>query len=388
LIRARVRGDATRIGIRAMALSRRHLGLGLLATGVVGTSGVALVGPRTIERLVSGTHPDQVSVWGFIGGEKLDFVRNPKVRDLLARRYGLALDARRAGSVEMVSDAALTRQQPQWLWPASSVLAQLARRNGLPVRRDDIVFNSPLVLYSWSPVAEALEKAGFVARRDNAFYVVRMAELMEAIVRRLTWKDLGVPDLYGRVIITTTDPVKSNSGFSFAALLANLFAGDIATVDTVARDGDRIAGIFERMGYKEASSGTHWNSYLTEGMGGKPLVAAYESQLVEYILSNPERWAALKSARIRPVMLYPTPTVTSAHPIVSLAAAADPLVSALTDPDLQELAWSEHGFRGKLGGIGRGGPQVEGLALTITSLAPMPDATTMLALMQRLGTPG
>lgn len=371
-----------------MALNRRDLGLGLLASGIAGTSGVAWVGPRRIEGLITGTNPDRVRLWGFIGGEKLDFVRNPKVRDLLERRYGLTLDARRAGSVEMVGDPALTRQQPQWLWPASSVMAQLARRNGLPVRRDDVVFNSPLVLYSWSPVAEALEKAGYVTRRENAFHVVKMAELMEAIVGRLTWRDLGVPELYGRVIVTTTDPIKSNSGFSFAALLANLFSGDVATPETLARDGAKIATVFARMGYKEASSGTHWNSYLTEGMGGKPLIAAYESQFVEFILSNPERWDAMKSARIRPVMLYPAPTVTSAHPIISLAAPADPLVAALTDPDLQELAWSEHGFRGKLGSVGRGGPAVEGLSQTVSSLVPMPDAPTMLALLERLAAPG
>lgn len=371
-----------------MAMNRRDLGLGLLATGVVGTTGVAVVGPRRIEGLITGRHPDQASLWGFVGGEKLDLVKNPKVRHLLARRYGLTLDARRAGSVEMVSDAALTRQQPQWVWPASSVMTQLARRNGLPVRRDDIVFNSPLVLYSWSPVVEALEKAGYVERRDNAFYVVKMVELMEAIVKRLSWRDLGVADLYGRVIVTTTDPVKSNSGFSFAALLANLFSGDVANPETVARDRDKIATVFERMGYKEASSGTYWNSYLTEGMGGKPLIAAYESQLVEFILSNPERWNTLKNAKIRPVMLYPAPTVTSSHPIISLTAAADPLVAALTDPDLQELAWSEHGFRGKLGSVGRGGPTVEGLSQTVSSLVPMPDAPTMLALLERLAIAG
>ncbi|GEP06516.1 hypothetical protein [Methylobacterium oxalidis] len=59
-------------------------------------------------------------------------------------------------------------------------------------------------------------------------------------------------------------------------------------------------------------------------------------------------------------------------------------MSALTDSDLQELARSEHGFRGKLGSVGRGGPAVEGLSQTVTSLMAMPDATTMLALMRRL----
>lgn len=370
-----------------MALSRRALGLGLLATGIGGTAGIVAVGPKRIESLVTGKNPDQVTLWGFIGGEKLDLVRNPKIRALLSDRYGLDLDARRAGSIEMVSDPALIRQQPQWLWPASSVMVQLARRNGLNVRRDDTVFNSPLVLYSWSPIAEALEKARFVERRENAYYIVKMAELMEAVLKGLSWRELGVPDLYGRVIVTTTDPVKSNSGFSFAALLANLFAGDVANTQTLARDGAKIAAVFARMGYKEASSGTHWNSYLTEGMGGKPLIAAYESQLVEFILANPERWNALKSQRMRPVMLYPSPTVTSAHPVLSLTASADPLVAALTDPDLQELAWSEHGFRGRLGSVGRGGPSVEGLSPTISSLVPMPDAPTMLALIERLSAP-
>ena len=369
-----------------MTLTRRGLGLGLLATGIGGTAGVAWLGPERIERFVTGAGPDPVRLWGFIGGEKMDFARNPKVRDLLSRRHGLTLDARRAGSIEMVSDPALTGQHPQWVWPANSVMTQMARGNGLPVRRDEIVFNSPLVLYSWTPVVAALEKAGFV-ERHGAVHTVRMAALMDAILRGLSWRELGVPELYGRVVVTTTDPARSNSGFSFAALLANLFAGDVATTETLARDGERIRGVFARMGYKEASSGTHWNSYLTEGMGGKPLIAGYESQLVEFILADPARWAALKAAPVRPVLLYPTPTVASAHPIISLTAEADRLVEALIDPDLQELAWSEHGFRGRLGTVGRGGPALDELSPTPVNLMPMPDAPTMLAAVQRLKTP-
>src|SRR5215470_11514604 len=152
-----------------MAISRRAMGLGLLALGAGGTAVVGLLGPQRLRTLVTGGPADEATLWGFIGGEKVDLVRNRKISDLLRRRYGITLDARRAGSVEMVTDPALIAQHPQWLWPASSVLVQLARRNGLPVRRDDIVFNSPLVLYSWSPVVEALIKAGYVEKRDNAY---------------------------------------------------------------------------------------------------------------------------------------------------------------------------------------------------------------------------
>jgi hypothetical protein len=368
-----------------MAITRRQLGLGLLALGGGATATVAVIGPRRIEQLVTGRVADQVRLWGFIGGEKLDFVRNEKVRDLLMRRHGITLDARRAGSVEMVSDPALTGQKPEWLWPASNVLTQLARRNGLAVRRDEIVFNSPLVIYSWSPVVEALMRRGYVEERAGVFYLVKARELIGDVLRGTTWRELGIGSLFGRVLVSSTDPTKSNSGFSFAGLVANLQAGDVANAETLARDLETVVSVFDRMGYKESSSGTHWNSYLNEGMGGKPLLIGYESQLIEFILGHAEQWKALQSQAVRPVLLYPVPTVYSSHPILSLTETADRLLPALTDPDLLELAWSEHGFRGPLGRIGHSGPSVSGIAAAIESITPMPDAGVMLALLERLG---
>lgn len=63
---------------------------------------------------------------------------------------------------------------------------------------------------------------------------------------------------------------------------------------------------------------------------------------------------------------------------------ADRLVPALTDPDLLEIAWTQHGLRGPLGRIGRGGPLVSGIAESIRSITPMPDANIMLTLLERL----
>jgi hypothetical protein len=371
-----------------MTISRRTAGLGLLALGAAGAAGaLAAIGPKRLRDLVTWRAFDQATLWGFIGGEKLNLVNNQKIQELLQHRYGITLDARRAGSVEMVSDPAVISQHPQWLWPADAVLVDLARRNGLPVRREEPIFNSPLVLYSWTPIVEALLAAGYVEQREKSYYVVKMAELMQAISDGLAWRDVGVDLLYGRVIVTSTDPAKSNSGFSFAALLANLFAGGVATSETLARDLPNINSIFARMGYKEGSSGTLWNSFLNEGMGGKPLIVGYESQLIEFMLADPERWNTLQTGSIRPVLLYPIPTVSSSHPIVSLTEAADRLIPALTDPEFQELAWSEHGFRKKDGNTGKNGPTFEGLAPLISRVVPIPDANVMLALVERLSAP-
>jgi hypothetical protein len=371
-----------------MAITRRQLGVGLLALGAGATATVAVVGPRRIESLVTGQSADQVRLWGYIGGEKLNFVRADNVRNLLMRRHGITLDARRAGSVEMVSDPTLTSQKPEWVWPASNVLIQLARSNGLNVRRDEIVFNSPIVVYSWSPVAEALVRRGYVEERAGVFYLLKPRELIADVVKGVTWRDYGLANLFGRVLVSSTDPSKSNSGFSFAGLVANLLAGDVANPETVSRDLETIASVFERMGYMESSSGTHWNSYLNEGMGGKPLLVGYESQLIEFILANPAQWKSLQSQAIRPVLLYPVPTVYSSHPIISLVEKADRLIGALTDPDLLEIAWNEHGFRGPLGRIGRSGPSVSGIAENVQSITPMPNASVMISLLERLARPG
>jgi hypothetical protein len=359
--------------------------LALGAGGAVAAAG--LIGPQRLRGLVTGSAFDQVSLWGFIGGEKLEVLRDPKIQDLLRERHGITLDARRAGSVEMVSDPALIGQHPQWLWPADGVLVDMARRNGVPVRRAEPIFNSPLVLYSWSPIVDTLMAAGYVEQREKSYYVVKMAELMQAISDGLAWRDVGMNNLYGRVIVSSTDPAKSNSGFSFAALLANLFADGVATSATLARDLPRINSIFARMGYKESSSGTHWNSYLNEGMGGKPLIVGYENQMIEFMLADAERWKALQRSSIRPVVLYPMPTVISSHPIVSLTEASDRLIPALTDPALQALAWSAHGFRSRDGNIGKTGPAIDGLAPLISRVVPIPDATVMLALVERLSAP-
>jgi hypothetical protein len=368
-----------------MAITRRLVGLGALAVGA-GAAAVALTGPQRIRELLTGA--GHAPLWGFVGGEKIDLIQNQKVKDLLRSRYGIVLDGRRAGSVEMVSDPALIGQHPEWVWPADSVLVDVARRNGLPVRKAEPVFHSPLVLYSWTPIVEALVSTGYVEQRGNAYYIVKMAELMQAIASGVAWRDIGVNNLYGRVIVISTDPAKSNSGFSFAGLLANLFAGGVANSETLARDLAKINSIFARMGYKESSSGTHWNRYLNEGMGGRPLIVAYESQMLEFMLADPQRWKTLQAASIRPVMLYPMPTVSSSHPIVSLTEAADRLLPALTDPQVQELAWSEHGFRSSHGDVGKGGPTIDGLAPLISSVVPVPDATVMLALMEGLSARG
>ncbi len=139
-----------------MAISRRAFGIGLLAASAAGTGGYVYLRQHPE---IAGRFGEPKRLSGFAGGEKEGFLANTRVRSLLERRFGLILDARRAGSVEMVRERALLDQKPQFLWPSSSVLVDLARSSGVKISRDQVIFNSPIVLYSWDRIADGLVKA-------------------------------------------------------------------------------------------------------------------------------------------------------------------------------------------------------------------------------------
>ena len=362
-------------------ISRRALGLGLLALGVGGTAAVTLLDTDGMLKQLTGGHADPIDLWGFVGGEKMEFIRDPKVVEILQRRYGLNLDARRAGSVEMVSDPSLTGQSPEFLWPASAILVRLAKEQNLPVRQDAIIFNSPIVFYSWQPIVDGLIGEGIVERRGDTHYLVQPASLLRLVAEGRKWSDIGVDSLFGQMRITSTDPNRSNSGFSFAGLVANLLVGDVATQASLQTHTAEVRSIFDRMGYKEHSSGKLWQGYLNEGIGGKPMIVGYESQMIGFIIKEPEIWERVSQSALRPVTLYPEPTVFSAHVVMSLNENADRLVEALQDEELQKLAWSEHGFRGELGNADLEALTVEGVPETLTSILPMPEIGVMQALL-------
>ena len=52
--------------------------------------------------------------------------------------------------------------------------------------------------------------------------------------RRVTWENIGLPELYGPILVHTTDPTKSNSENMFASLLANVLNDNqVVTMSTV-----------------------------------------------------------------------------------------------------------------------------------------------------------
>src|ERR1700760_2070212 len=275
-----------------MAISRRAFGVGLLAASATATGGYFYLRQHPE---IAGRFGEPKRLFGFAGGEKEGFLANIRVRELLERRFGLILDARRAGSVEMVRERTLLDQKPQFLWPSSSVLVEVARNSGVKISRDQVIFNSPIVLYSWDRVADGLVKGGIAEPAGGPRYKIDLQKLLKAIIAGDNWSAIGVADLFGRARVVSTDPNKSNSGFMFAGLAANLLGGDVVVPETLGKiDGD-VAAVFRRMGFKPPSSGKLFDDYIAGGPGAQPLIVGYENQLVEWVLQDAERWKRVEA---------------------------------------------------------------------------------------------
>jgi hypothetical protein len=316
---------------------------------------------------------------GYVGGEKLGLLQDPDVQRILADKYGLKLDVTKAGSFEMVD---LANSSTDFLFPASQTAVEyLKDKETIKAKRSEIVLSSPVVIYSWKDIAEALTKQGLVKKVDSAYYIVDMPKLVKLMEEGKTWSDVGLPALYGKIKVVSTDPELSNSGNQFAGLVANVMAGDVVDTATLPKVLPRLKSLFDRLGFLDSSSGDLFTQYLRLGEGANPMVALYENQMIEFAASDPGQWA---SAKDRVAVLYPQPTVWSQHSVVALTDAAIPLIAAMKDPEIQKIAWERHGFRAGVGTKNSAPKGIAGIPESIDKVVSMPRYSVMRSIMNAL----
>lgn len=350
-------------------MKTRLIGLAVLLAVITGAAFYAF----------SGGANEETEITGYVGGEKIGLLEDEEVIRLMEKKYGLRMDYAKAGSMDMVTADHSGRD---FLFPSSQTALELYEKMyGKPVK-SEIVLNTPIVLYTRKTVADALEAGGIVTKEDGVSYV-DMERLTECVETGVTWEELGLPQLYGSVTVGTTDPNESNSGNMFAGLLANVICGGVADSSNIGPALPRLRAIFQKLGYMETSSSDLFDQFLKTGMGAKPLIAGYENQLLEFAVQNPADWEQVKGDI---VMLYPNPTVWSAHVFIALDENGALGVDALTDEEVQELAWKSHGFRTGVYGtaMDAAGFGVDGVAEDITRIAPMPDVDVMQQIMEYL----
>ncbi|MDY3947437.1 MAG: substrate-binding domain-containing protein [Ezakiella sp.] len=321
----------------------------------------------------------EISVKGLIGGEKIGLVESEEFKNIMKKKYNIKFDYRKAGSFEMVQSF---DDSWDYLFPSSQLALELFHSLGKKDSKNEIVLNTPIVLYSRQLVVDALIKSKVVELVDGVHYV-DMVKLANMIKSKTSWGDIGLGELYGNITVATTDPNRSNSGNMFLGLLANSLNGnkplDEESLPEIKKE---VQEIYKALGYMHTSSEDMFNQFLTQGVGAYPIVAGYESQLLEFSKVNKASFDRIKDDII---IMYPKPTVWSSHVYISLNNEKNRVIDALLDPEIQELAYKNHGFRTVLTGvIDENEFEVSGIAREIKNVMSMPKMSIMQELMDAI----
>lgn len=326
---------------------KRVAGLILLVVVILIVVIITFVSKGKNDQTAIGTNSDKspIVLKGYVGGEKINFLQDEAVKKILIDSYGLTVQADKRGSIEMVESDDAGRD---FLWPSNEIALSIFKQKN-PSASSEMIFNSPIVVYSWDKITDILIQNGVVQQLKGTYYIVDFRKLVDLMDKESTWNSLGFSQLNGKLLIYSTDPAKSSSGNLFSALLADVLTGDDPSNEAkLNKELPTIKRFFDKQGFMKEGSKDLFEEFLSRGMGNKQLVIGYEAQLIEYDLENA---AAMKNRQNAVRTLYPRPTVWSGHPIIPLTENAKRLIIALKDPKIQEIAWRKHGFRSAVGAL-------------------------------------
>ena len=232
-----------------------------------------------------------------------------------------------------------------------------------------LTLNTPIVIYSWGEVVDALIKENIVTEKDNVYYITDMDKLITYILEGKKWRDIGL-NLYGQINIASTDPVTSSPGATYYGLLLSILSEAQVTNENVDKNLPKLKDFYIKSGYMNNTPADLFERYLKTGMGGEPMIVDYEKSIIDFANSSPDAFNQVKDD-IR--ILYPTPTIWNSHCFAAFTENGKLLYEALNDPEIGQIAWEKYGFRtGITGGtydvssIGIGVPQ--SITSTVSSL--------------------
>ncbi len=323
------------------------------------------------------------TVTGYSSPIKARFFENLEVQRVLCEKFDLATDIQPMDTGAILCDPPLDDVDVLWIGDQSQIPSYEACRNRSDFNRNLLL--SPLVIYSWASITDALIAEEVVVQDDDGVYRANMLALLELIESDQSWSDLGFENRPSKIIVQPTDPNASTSGQMFAGLLANtmncLDVVDDTTVDAVSPG---VHEYFANVGFMQTASAELFRLYMSQGEGSYPLVSLLESQIIETVAEDPEIVEQVQDV-LR--ILYPEPTVWLTHPMIGISEEGEDLINAMLDPEIQALAWPSMGFRPTVPGvrIDLSVVPISGVQESITSTVNLPGNAVMSQILDAAG---
>ncbi len=305
--------------------------------------------------LRNGGNPIRASktIYGAVGGGKENFLADEDFNKILAEEYGIKVVNDTWSNGKTVKESVVRKDgshydfiffsdQRFYDYYKTSADPQKGEAPRETVLNGSLTLNTPIVIYSWDIVVDALMKENIVTEKDGVYYITDMEKLLGYILEGKTWKEIGLENLYGSINIASTDPVTSSPGATYYGLLLSIMCGGEISDEKVEENLPKLKEFYNKSGYMNNTPADLFDMYLKTGVGAKPMIVDYEKSMIDFANSNPDGYNQVKD-KIR--ILYPVPTIWNSHCIATLTENGNEYFKAYENKDIQQIAWSKYGFR-------------------------------------------
>ncbi|MBP3596674.1 MAG: hypothetical protein J6J60_04670 [Clostridia bacterium] len=287
------------------------------------------------------------------GGGKEDFIADKEVVEILENEYNLDVVYDSWSNGKMIVndlvrengdgyDLMFCSDQRFYDYYKLSPNKEKGEADRYRVLDGSLTLNTPIVIYSWAQVVDALIDEKIVTEKDGVYYITDMEKLLQYILEGKKWSEIGLDMLYGSINIDSTDPVTSSPGATYYGLLLSIMSGGTVTDENIEANLPKLKEFYEKSGYMNNTPADLFDKYLKTGMGAEPMIVDYEKSIIDFANSNPDAYNDIKD-EIR--ILYPTPTIWNSHCIATFTEDGNEYFEAFENKKIQEIAWSKYGFR-------------------------------------------
>lgn len=279
---------------------------------------------------------------GIITSEKESFFRDPQLAQVL-QEAGFKVEYERWGSSKIANmkNTSELGQFSDFVFPPGVQTSDNVKKN-IPTSQVYNVFYSPMVIATWEPIVDILQKSNLV-KTHPTHKTLDMTAFFKLSSNKVKWKDLpgsGAYPVNKNVLIYTSELSSSNAAKMYVALSSYIYNNSdvVQNYEQVNKVTPSVSRLLAAQGHKEASSTNLLADYTAIGMGKAPMIFSYESELIEYAVKNSGLADSMS-------LLYPSPSIFTKHSMVNFTPAGAELTRQLQEnPKIKDIA-AKYGFR-------------------------------------------
>ena len=188
-------------------IDTKKLGIGILIFLVV------ILGVIGIKKVITKTEINKqaTTIYGAVGGGKENLLADEKFNKILNDKYKIEVvnDSWRNGKLVVNDviredgskyDFIFFSDQRFYDYYKIAPNKEKGEANRYTVNKGSLTLNTPVVIYSWDSVTDALMKENIITEKDGVYYITDMNKLLNYILEGKSWNDLGL-NLYGKINI-------------------------------------------------------------------------------------------------------------------------------------------------------------------------------------------